>query len=259
MDLGIRNRNAIVCGSSRGLGKACALALVHEGVNVVLAARNESALLETERELRAAGDGHVTAVVADVTTDEGRDRLLVACPEPDILINNAAGPPPGDFRDWSQADWFDAVNANMYSAIDMIRRCLDGMVGRRFGRIVNITSIAVKQPVSELGLSNGARAGLTGFVSGIAREPARHNVTINNLLPGYFATERLKSLFAQRAEATGDDPAEYFERFFAAMPSGRAGDPVEFGAACAFLCSAQAAYITAQNFLIDGGVYPGTF
>lgn len=259
MDFGIKNKNAIVCGSSRGLGKACALALVNEGVNVVLSARNEAGLLEAADELQAAGSADVRTVATDVTTAEGRDALLAACPQPDILVNNAGGPPPGDFRDWDQADWFDAVNANMFSAIDMIRRCLDGMIERRFGRIVNITSIAVKQPVGELGLSNGARAGLTGFVSGIAREPARHNVTINNLLPGFFATDRLKSLFAAKAEAAGENPAEYFETFFAGTTPGRPGDPDEFGAACAFLCSQQAAYFTAQNFLIDGGVYPGTF
>ena len=259
MDLGIKDRSAIVCGSSRGLGKACALALVAEGVNVILTARNEASLLEAAEELRQAGSGEVATVVADVTTAEGRDALLAACPAPDILVNNAGGPPPGDFRDWGQQDWFDAVNANMFSAIDMIRRCLDGMIERGFGRIVNITSIAVKQPVGELGLSNGARAGLTGFVSGIAREPARHNVTINNLLPGYFATDRLKSLFAARAEGAGEDPDAFFNAFFADTTPGRPGDPDEFGAACAFLCSQQAAYFTAQNFLIDGGVYPGTF
>jgi 3-oxoacyl-[acyl-carrier protein] reductase len=259
MDLGISNRQAIVCGSSRGLGKACALALVKEGVNVVVSARTEAGLLEAAGELRAVGGGDVTTVAADVTTDAGREALLAACPEPDILVNNAGGPPPGDFRDWRQDDWFDAVNANMYSAIDMIRRCLDGMVERRFGRIVNITSVAVKQPVKELGLSNGARAGLTGFVSGIAREPARHNVTINNLLPGYFATDRLKSLFAKRAEEAGEDADEFFQKTFAQTPAGRPGDPDEFGAACAFLCSEHAAYFTAQNILMDGGLYPGTF
>jgi 3-oxoacyl-[acyl-carrier protein] reductase len=259
MDLGISNRQAIVSGSSRGLGKACALALVKEGVHVVLSARTEAGLLEAADELRAVGGGDVTAVAADVTTDEGREALLAACPEPDILVNNAGGPPPGDFRDWRQEDWFDAVNANMYSAIDMIRRCLDGMVERRFGRIVNITSVAVKQPVAELGLSNGARAGLTGFISGIAREPARHNVTINNLLPGYFATDRLKSLFAKRAEEAGEDPDEFFAGTFAQTPAGRPGDPDEFGAACAFLCSEHAAYFTAQNILMDGGLYQGTY
>ena len=259
MDLGIMERNAIVCGSSRGLGKACAMALAREGVNVWITARTESTLLETAEEIRAEGSGKVHVVVADVTSEPGRDALYAACPAPDILVNNAGGPPPGDFRDWSQRDWFDAVNANMYSAIDMIRRCLDGMIERRFGRIVNITSNAVKLPVPELGLSNGARSGLTGFVAGIAHEPARHNVTINNLLPGLFATDRLKSLFAVRAQAAGQDPDEFFEEYFAKLPPGRPGHPDEFGAACAFLFSEQAAYFTAQNILMVGGVYPATF
>ncbi len=259
MDLGIRGRAALVCGSSRGLGKACALALANEGVNVWITARTESDLREAADEIRNLGSGDVHAVVADVTTEHGRDALLEACPTPDILVNNAGGPPPGDFRDWRQQDWFDAVNANMYSAIDMIRRCLDGMVERRFGRIVNITSIAVKLPQDGLGLSNGARAGLTGFIAGIAREPARHNVTINNLLPGFIATDRLRALMQKRAEAEGAEPQGFFDSFFDKLPPGRAGDPDEFGAACAFLCSEQAAYFTAQNILMDGGVYPGTF
>ncbi len=259
MDLGISGRKAIVCGSSRGLGRACALALAKEGVNVVLAARTEARLEQTADEIRTATGADVDAVVADVTTDAGRAALLAACPAPDILVNNAGGPPPGDFRDWRRDDWFDAVNANMYSAIDMIRRCLDGMIERRFGRIVNITSVAVKLPQGELGLSNGARAGLTGFVAGIAHEPAKHNVTINNLLPGYFATDRLKSLFAKRAEAAGEDADAFFAASFANTPAGRPGDPDEFGATCAFLCSEHAAYLTAQNVLVDGGLYPGTF
>ncbi len=259
MDLGISGRKAIVCGSSRGLGKACALALAREGVDVVLAARTEAELQRAADEIRAAGNAGVDAVVADVTTDEGRNALLAACPAPDILVNNAGGPPPGDFRDWRRDDWFDAVNANMYSAIDMIRRCLDGMIERRFGRIVNVTSVAVKLPQGELGLSNGARAGLTGFVAGIAHEPAKHNVTINNLLPGFFATDRLKALFAKRAEDAGEDAEAFFAATFAKTPAGRPGDPDEFGATCAFLCSEPAAYITAQNVLIDGGLYPGTF
>jgi 3-oxoacyl-[acyl-carrier protein] reductase len=259
MDLGISGRNAIVCGSSRGLGKACAQALANEGVNVWITARTESTLLEAAEDIRATGSGDVHTVAADVTSEQGRDAVFAACPAPDILVNNAGGPPPGDFRDWGQQDWFDAVNANMYSAIDMIRRCLDGMIERRFGRIVNITSNSVKRPVPELGLSNGARSGLTGFVAGIAHEPARHNVTINNLLPGLFATDRLRSLMATRAQAEGRDPDEYFAAYFAGLPPGRPGDPNEFGAACAFLCSEQAAYFTAQNILIDGGVYPATF
>lgn len=258
MDLGIEGRKALVCASSKGLGKACAKALASEGANVWICARHEDALGQAAAELKALAGGRVEAVVADVTTQSGREKLLEACPAPDILVNNAGGPPPGDFRDWSQDDWFDAVNANMYSAIDMIRRCLDGMIERRFGRIVNITSVAVKMPVGNLGLSNGARAGLTGFVAGIAREPAQHNVTINNLLPGYIATDRMWSVVENAAGAGGHDPEAFKQAMFARIGAKRPGDPDEFGAACAFLCSRQAAYITAQNLLVDGGLYPGT-
>jgi 3-oxoacyl-[acyl-carrier protein] reductase len=185
--------------------------------------------------------------------------LFAACPEPEILVNNAGGPPPGDFRNWSQDDWFSAINDNMYSAIDMIRRSLDGMIERRFGRIVNITSIAVKLPQGELGLSNGARSGLTGFVSGIAREPAAYNVTINNLLPGFIATDRLRSLLQARAADAGVNVEQFNADFYRRIPAQRPGDPAEFGALCAMLCSQQAAYLTAQNILMDGGAYPGTF
>ena len=258
MDLGINGKNAIVCASSKGLGRACAQALVKEGVNVLICGRNEEPLAEASRLLSAEGKGEVRTVVADVTTGEGRARLLDACPEPDILVNNAGGPPPGDFRDWGQEDWFAAVNANMFSAIDMIRRCLDGMAARRFGRIVNITSVAVKMPVGNLGLSNGARAGLTGFISGIAREPARHNVTINNLLPGYIATDRMWSVLENAARRSGRDQEEFNSAMFSKIGARRPGEPDEFGALCAFLCSRQAAYITAQNVLMDGGLYPGT-
>ena len=257
MDLDIRGASAIVCASSKGLGYACAATLAREGAHVVICGRHEDTPEAARR--RIAGDGGaVTAVVADVTTDDGRKALLTACPEPDILVNNAGGPPPGDFRDWRQADWFDAVNGNMYSAIDMIRRCLDGMIERRFGRIVNITSVAVKMPVPNLGLSNGARAGLTGFISGIAREPARHNVTINNLLPGFIATDRMWSVLDDGARASGQDPDTFREATFRRVGAGRPGDPAEFAAVCAFLCSRQAAYVTAQNVLVDGGLFPGT-
>jgi 3-oxoacyl-[acyl-carrier protein] reductase len=259
MDLGIAGKSAIVCGASRGLGKACATALATEGVSVIIAARGEAALMEAADDIRSAGAGRVTPVVADVTSATGRDALFAACPEPEILVNNAGGPPPGDFRDWSQDDWFSAINDNMYSAIDMIRRSLDGMIERGFGRIVNITSIAVKLPQGELGLSNGARSGLTGFVSGIAREPAAHNVTINNLLPGFIATDRLRSLLQARAADAGVDAEQFNADFYQRIPAQRPGDPAEFGALCAMLCSQQAAYLTAQNILMDGGAYPGTF
>ena len=259
MDLGLKDRVALVAASSKGLGKACAQALANESVNVWICGRRQDVLDETAAEIAAAGRGAVNALVADVTTDEGREALLAACPSPDILVNNAAGPPAGDFRDWRQQDWFAAVNANMYSAIDMIRRCLDGMMERRFGRIVNITSVAVKIPVPTLGLSNGARAGLTGFISTISREPAQHNVTINNLLPGYIATDRMWSVLEAGARATGQDPEAFRQAHFSKVGAKRPGDPDEFGATCAFLCSEHAAYITAQNILVDGGLYPGTF
>lgn len=259
MDLKLAGKSAIVCASSRGLGKACAKALAGEGVNVWLSARTEEALEKAATDLRAHASADIHTVVADVTTDAGRDALLAACPAPDIVINNAGGPPPGDFRDWRQQEWFDAVNANMFSAIDMIRRTLDGMMARNFGRIVNITSVAVKLPQAELGLSNGARAGLTGFISGIARAPARHNVTINNLLPGFIDTDRMRGVLDAKASASEVDLQKFTSEFFEKLPAGRPGDPNEFGATCAFLCSQQAAYITAQNILMDGGLYPGTF
>ena len=259
MDLGIAGKKAIICASSKGLGKACAAALASESVKVWICARHRDALDRAAAEISAGCGAQVSVVVADVTTDEGREALLSACPAPDILVNNAGGPPPGDFRNWRQKDWFEAVNNNMYSAIDMIRRCLDGMVERRFGRIVNITSVAVKMPVPTLGLSNGARAGLTGFVSTIARDPAQHNVTINNLLPGYIATDRMWSVLDAAASAAGKQRSEFEEAFFAKVGARRPGDPREFAAACAFLCSQQASYITAQNILVDGGLYPATF
>lgn len=258
MDLGIGGKKAIVCASSKGLGKATALALAAEGVNVWICGRHQDSLDLAAAEVAAVQGGAVQTVVADVTTDEGRDALLAACPEPDILVNNAGGPPPGDFRDWRQKEWFEALNANMYSAIDMIRRCLDGMMERKFGRIVNMTSVTVKIPVTALGLSNGARAGLTGFVSGIAREPAQHNVTINNLLPGYIATDRMWSVVDASASAAGKDRETFQQALFNKIGAKRPGDPAEFAAMCTFLCSQQAAYITAQNILVDGGLYPGT-
>jgi 3-oxoacyl-[acyl-carrier protein] reductase len=259
MDLNIAGKSAIVCASSRGLGKACAKALANEGVDVWISGRHADTLEIATDELNALGKGSVRAVIADVTQQSGREALFAACPEPDIIINNAGGPPPGDFRDWEQDDWFNAINDNMFSAIDMIKRAIDGMVERRFGRIVNITSVAVKLPQAELGLSNGARAGLTGFVAGIARGPAQHNVTINNLLPGFIDTDRMRSVVKAKANAANAEVNQFSDTFFNNMPTKRPGDADEFGATCAFLCSQQAAYITAQNLLVDGGLYPGTF
>jgi len=260
MDLGIEGRWALVCGASKGLGQGCAQALVREGVSAVIVARGREDLESAAERLRALpGAGEVRAVVADITTPEGRQAALAACPQVDILVNNAGGPPPGDFHDWEREDWIRALDANMLTPIELIKATVDGMRARRFGRIVNITSSAVKAPIDVLGLSNGARSGLTGFVAGIARSTVIDNVTINNLLPGSFYTDRLRGNFAIAAQAQGRDVAEVTEQRRRAQPSGRFGTPEEFGAACAFLCSAHAGYITGQNLLIDGGAYPGTF
>jgi 3-oxoacyl-[acyl-carrier protein] reductase len=259
MDLGIAGKRALVCAASKGLGRGCALALAQNGVEVTITARNGETLESAARELADATGGKVAAVAGDITTPEGRAAALAACPEPDILVNNAGGPPPGDFREWEEADWLKACNANMITAIMLIKATIDGMIARRFGRIVNITSSSVKAPIPQLGLSNGARAGLTGFVAGIARQTVEHNVTINNILPGRFATDRLRSAMAFAAEKSGRPLAEVEGESRAQIPARRFGTPEEFGELCAFICSAQASYITGQNFLIDGGLYPGTF
>lgn len=259
MDLGIRGRTALVCAASKGLGKGCAVSLAREGVAVTIVARGGEALEQTASGIRSATGVPVTAVVADITTPEGRAAALAACPQPDILVNNAGGPPPGDFRNWTREDWLKAIDANMLTPIELIRATVDGMIARRFGRIVNITSNSVKAPIEELGLSNAARSGLTGFVAGLARKTVRHNVTINNILPGQFATDRLRSNLAARAKAMGKPFEEVWQARANAIPAGRFGDAAEFGELCAYICSAQAAYITGQNFLIDGGTYPGTY
>jgi len=259
MDLGIKGKNALVCAASKGLGKGCAISLAREGVNVTIVARGREALEQTAAEIKSATGAGVVAVAADITTLEGRVAALAACPQPDILVNNAGGPPPGDFRNWTREDWIKAVDANMLTPIELIKATVDGMIARKFGRIVNITSNSVKAPIEELGLSNAARSGLTGFVAGLARKTVRHNVTINNLLPGQFATERLKNTMAARAKTMNQSFEQFFEARKSAIPAGRFGDPAEFGELCAFICSAQAAYITGQNFLIDGGTYPGTY
>jgi len=259
MDLGIRGRTALVCAASKGLGKGCATSLAREGVNLVITARGRDALEATAEEIRKATGAKVTTVVGDITTPEGRAQALAACPRPDILVNNAGGPPPGDFRQWTREDWLKAIDANMLTPIELIKATLDGMIERRFGRIVNITSSAVKAPIAELGLSNGARTGLTGFIAGIARRTAAHNVTINNLLPGRFWTDRLRSSTEYNAKTQGKTVEEVKQALEKAIPAGRFGTAEEFGECCAYLCSAQASYITGQNMLIDGGMYPGTF
>ncbi|WP_459614830.1 SDR family oxidoreductase [Bordetella sp. 2513F-2] len=258
MDLGIRGRRALVCASSKGLGYACAMALAREGAVLTMAARGEAALQAAAESIRAQTGAQVTAVVADVATEAGRARLLAACPEPDILVNNAGGPRPGDFREWSRDDWIAALDANMLAPIALIRGVIDAMIARRFGRIVNITSATVKMPMDILGLSNGARAGLTGFVAGLARQVAAHNVTINNLLPGPFATDRLLETAARTASDSGRSIEEVMAARQAGIPARRYGDPAELGEACAFLCGARSGFMTGQNLVLDGGIYPGT-
>jgi 3-oxoacyl-[acyl-carrier protein] reductase len=258
MDLDIKGRWAIVCASSRGLGKGCAAALAGEGVNVVINGINEATLNATADEIRAAANVDVIPVVADVAAPEGRQKLLAACPQPDILINNAGGPPPGNFRDFTHEQWLAALKANMLAPIELIKATIDGMIARHFGRIVNITSGSVKAPIASLGLSNGARTGLTGFVAGVAREVSRYNVTINNILPGSFDTDRLRSGASRRLPA-GKTIDDVMNERRAEEASGRFGNPEEFGMVCAFLCGANAGYITRQNILLDGGTFPGTF
>ncbi len=258
MDLAIKGRQAIVCAASKGLGKACALALANEGVDLVINARNPQMLEQTAAEIRQSTGVRVTAVAADITTEQGRKQVLAACPDPDILVNNAGGPPPGNFRDWDESDWIAAVQANMLTPILLMKAVVDGMQQRGFGRIVNITSAAVKAPIPILGLSNGARTGLTGFVAGLARETVAYNVTINNLLPGPFDTDRLKQTLQGAVDKTGLSIEQISEQRRQANPAGRFGEPDEFGAACAFLCSSNSGFITGQNLLIDGGAFPGT-
>jgi 3-oxoacyl-[acyl-carrier protein] reductase len=259
MDLGIAGRWALVCAASKGLGKGCAQALVREGVNVVITARGEAALQATAAELRQLGGGEVRAVAGDITTPEGRAAALAACPQVDILVNNAGGPPPGDFRQWDRDTWIRALDAHMLTPIELIKAVVDPMLERRFGRVVNITSSAVKAPIDTLGLSNGARSGLTGFVAGLARKTAARNVTLNNLLPGPFDTDRVRDTLAGHASQTGQSVEALLEQRRAQNPARRFGHIEEFGAACAFLCSVHAGYITGQNLLMDGGAYPGTF
>ena len=259
MDLGIAGKKGIVGGASSGLGRACAMALAREGVELVIVARTEENIKKAAEEISAATGTKITAVAADINSDEGRAAVLQACPEPDIIVNNSGGPPTGNFRDWDRQAWTDAINNNMLGAVFMIKETVDGMIARKFGRIVNITSSAVKAPISILGLSNSARAGLTGFVAGTSREVAKHNVTINNLLPGDFETERHTANTKALAKVQGRTYEEMKAIRTAAVAAGRFGDPAELGELCAYLCSDQAGFITGQNLLIDGGKYPGTF
>lgn len=259
MDLGIAGRKAIVCGSSRGLGRACAEALMQEGVDVVLNGRDADALTALAEELSGETGAKAHAVAADLNTAEGRERLLAACPDPDILINNNGGPPFKDFRELDRAAMEQGVSMNMLTPIELIQRVIDGMAERGFGRIVNITSISVKMPVSGLDLSSGARAGLTAFLAGVARDYADRGVTINQLLPGYFQTERLQEGFEAQARKTGADPADVLLHWQRQVPADRLGIPAEFGHTCAFLCSVHAAYLTGQNILLDGGLHRSAF
>ena len=264
MDLGIAGKWALVCGASKGLGLGCARALAGEGVNVLMVARGEPALAEAATKIRAAGAGQAGAsveyVAQDITTPEGRAAVFAHRADFDIVVTNAGGPPTGDFRDWDREAWIKALDANMLTPIELIRATLDGMLARGFGRIVNITSSAVKAPIDILGLSNGARSGLTGFVAGVARSGiAAKGVTINNLLPGKFDTDRIAATLQAAATKTGKSVDDIRLAQQAQIPAGRYGTAEEFGAICAFLCSRQAAYITGQNLLPDGGAYPGTY
>jgi 3-oxoacyl-[acyl-carrier protein] reductase len=257
MELGIAGRKAIVCGASAGLGRGTARALALDGVDVVIAARTEDRLKAAAEAIGEEAGRLVRYVATDVTTEAGRAALLEACPAPDILVNNAGGPPMGDFHDWDRDTWIRAIDSNMLSAIFLIRAVIDGMIERGWGRIVNITSSMVKAPAGFLGLSNGARAGLTGFVGGLSRDVARHGVTINNVLPGQFDTDRLRSNHERAAQTSGRDFETVRANAIRQIPAGRLGQPDEFGAMCAYLCSQNAAYITGQNILLDGGQFPG--
>jgi 3-oxoacyl-[acyl-carrier protein] reductase len=259
MDLGIAGRRALVLGASRGLGRACALALAREGVEVAIVARDRARVGAAAAEIRAATGTEVTPVAADFRTAAGREAALTACPAPDILVTNAEGFPPGDFRDYSRTDWIAALDDMMLGPIELIRRSVDGMIARRFGRIVNIVSRSVKSPQADLPLSNGARAGLVGFVAGLARQVAPHNVTINNLLPGIFASDAQRRHVEGIAAVTGRAFDDIWAERARGNPAQRYGDPDELGAACAYLCSAQAGFVTGQSLLVDGGGFPGTF
>jgi 3-oxoacyl-[acyl-carrier protein] reductase len=259
MDLGIKGKTALVCASSKGLGRGCAQALAEEGVDVTIVSRTKQDIERTAAEIASSTGVKVKPLAADITTDAGRKAALELCPDPDILVNNAGGPPPGRMQDWTRDDWIAALDANMITAIELIKGTIDGMVDKGWGRVVNITSSSVKAPIAILGLSNGARSGLTGFVAGIAREYAGKGVTINNLLPGPFDTDRLKGVFVAMSAAQDISIEEAKKLSAANIPVGRLGQADEFGRMCAFLCSQHAGYMTGQNILMDGGQYPGTY
>ena len=258
MELGIKGKKAIVCAASKGLGKACALSLAKNGVDLVINARTASELEAAAVEIRAATGRTVTTVAADIATKEGRAKVLAACPSPDILVNNAGGPPRGDFAEWDEEAWMQAVNLSMIAPLMLIKAVVDGMCARNFGRIVNITSGTVKLPLPDHALSQGPRAGLTAACAGLARQVARHNVTINGLLPGQHLTERMQSGLLETTRRTGKSREELIAKRVADIPAGRVGDPFEFGEACAFLCSAHSGYIVGQNLLLDGGRFNST-
>jgi 3-oxoacyl-[acyl-carrier protein] reductase len=259
MDLGIKGKKAIICASSRGLGKACALHLAQAGCEVFINGRDEATLNATAQEIMAETGAKVHVVIADVSTKQGQAALLAACPNPDILVNNNGGPPLKDFRALTREAMMEGVTANMIAPIELIQAVIEGMMAREFGRIINITSGSVKMPLTGLDLSSGARAGLTAFVAGVARQVAAKNVTINNILPGPFETDRLKGANKRVAELQGKTVSEVEEARKKAIPAGRFGQPDEFGAACAFLASQHAGFITGQNLLLDGGAFNGAF
>lgn len=253
MDLGIKGKSALVCASSRGLGRGCAEALAAEGVNIVMNARSEGPLMEAAQQIRDSWGVQVTAVVADITSEEGQAKVLAAAQGVDILVNNAGGPPPGVWSDWERDDFIKALDANMLAPIAMIKALVPGMIDRGWGRVVNITSQSVKAPIAALGLSNSARTGLTGYVAGTSRQIAPEGVIMNNLLPGIHATDRAVSLDGGVATAQGITPAEAKSQREATIPARRYGTAAEFGATCAFLCSQHAGFIVGQNILLDGG------
>jgi 3-oxoacyl-[acyl-carrier protein] reductase len=259
MDLGIRGRKAIVCASSQGLGKGCARALAEAGVSLVINGRHHALVEQTAQEIRQSTGVEVWPVVADVSTAEGQAALLAACPAPDILINNNGGPPFRDFRELDRQAMLTGVTMNMVTPIELIQQVIGSMAARGFGRIVNITSLSVKMPIPGLDLSSAARAGLTAFVAGVARKFADRNVTINNLLPGSFDTQRLRSGFVAASKQTGKPETTFAATAMAEIPAKRFGTPEEFGQTCAFMCSVHAGYLTGQNILLDGGVYPAAF